>query len=174
MMPLEENLDTFPRAVTPNGRSLVNAGGIFPDLEVQDDTLTLLERDLLRVVGEEQFPIGLREAEFSFEVAGELRDAGADVSLTQARFDGFIESLIAAGLPAESVADPSVRTYLNWRARLTIAQRMEDIGAEADIRMERDPVLTEAVRLLSLGATQEDLFAAVESATASTNEVGSH
>lgn len=172
MMPIEELLDTFPRVTTAAGRTLINAGGIFPDLEVADDTLTILERELLRTVGEEQFPLGLREQEFGFEVAAELREAGADVRLDDARFDEFIDRLIAEGLPAEAVADPSVRRYLNWRARLTIAQRMDDIGAEADIRMERDPVLTEAVRLLSQGNSQADLYAAIERATSSGGEVG--
>jgi len=172
MMPMEEDLDTFPRVTTAGGRVLVNGGGIFPDLEVADDTLTLLERDLLRTVGEEQFPLGLREAEFGFEVAAELRETGSDVRLDEDRFDAFLESMVAAGLPAESITDPSVRRYLNWRARLTIAQRMEDIGAEADIRMERDPVLTEAVRLLSLGTSQEDLFAAIKTAASTGGDVG--
>jgi carboxyl-terminal processing protease len=172
MMPLEERLDTFPRVTTASGRSLINAGGIFPDLEVEDDTLTLGERELLQTVGEAQFPLGLREAEFGFEVANELRGTDRGVVLEDARFQAFVQDLIAAGLPEEAVADASVRDYLNWRARLTIAQRMEDIGAEADIRMERDPVLTEAVRLLSQGESQADLFAAVAGASEPRRDVG--
>jgi carboxyl-terminal processing protease len=172
MRPLEEDLDTFPRVRTAAGRSLVNAGGIFPDLEVADDTLTIPERELLRTVGEAQFPLGLREAEFGFEVANELRESGAPVALTDARFDAFIDGLVEAGLPVDAVLDPSVRTYLNWRVRLTIAQRMEDIGAEAEIRMERDPVLTEAVRLLTESRSQADLFAAILGVASPEGEVG--
>jgi hypothetical protein len=53
-----------------------------------------------------------------------------------------------------------VRDYLAWRTRIAIAQRMDAVGAEADFLMERDPVLTEAVRLLGESTTQADLFQA--------------
>jgi hypothetical protein len=42
---------------------------------------------------------------------------------------------------------------------------MDDNGAEADIRAERDQVLTEAIRLLSTATTQAALFEAVDGAT---------
>jgi hypothetical protein len=45
---------------------------------------------------------------------------------------------------------------------MTIAQRMDEIGREADFRMERDPVLREAVRLLSTATSQVDLFRLVD------------
>ena len=48
--PLEEDLDTFPRVTTAEGRELINGGGIFPDLEVAGDTTTLAERELIRAV----------------------------------------------------------------------------------------------------------------------------
>jgi hypothetical protein len=43
-----------------------------------------------------------------------------------------------------------------------VAQRMDDLGAEADIRMERDPVLAEAVRLLGTSTSQAQLFEAAD------------
>lgn len=162
MRPVSEDLDTFPRVTTEAGRVLVNGGGIFPDLEVEDDTLTLAERELLRAAGEAQFPLGLREAEFAFEIAGELRDSGGPIAVDDARFNAFIDGLVSQGLPASAVEDPDVRRYLKWRTLLTVAQRLDDVGSEAAIRMERDPVLTEAVRLLLEGSSQADLFAAVD------------
>ena len=39
------------------GRSLINGGGVFPDLEIQDDTLTLSEREFIRAANEAQFPL---------------------------------------------------------------------------------------------------------------------
>jgi carboxyl-terminal processing protease len=162
MRPVEEDLDTFPRIATAGGRNLLNAGGVFPDLEVKDDTLTLAERDLLRIAGEEEVPLGLRLAEFAFETAKKLQAAERAPSLDGATFDSFIVSLAEAGLPESALDAPGVRDWLNWRARMTIAQRMDEIGREADFRMERDPVLREAVRLLSTATSQLDLFRLVD------------
>ena len=160
MNPLPENLDTFPKVATGEGRTLYKAGGVFPDIGIEEDTLTLAERDLLRVAAEKEVPLGVRLAEFAFDVATELRAAGQPPTLDQARFDAFLGGLVAAGIPAEVMDAPGVRDYLNWRARMTVAARMDDIGREADFRMERDPVLTEAVRLLGAATSQRDLFRA--------------
>jgi len=39
-----------------------------------------------------------------------------------------------------------------------VAQRMDDLGTEAEVRVERDPVLAEAIRLLEVATTQAELF----------------
>ena len=41
---------------------------------------------------------------------------------------------------------------------MSIAQRMNDVGSEADFRKERDRVLAEAVQLLMLSDRQTQLF----------------
>lgn len=160
MRPLPEDLDTFPKVATPGGRKLLNGGGIFPDVAIEADTLTLAERDLLRVASENDVPLGVHLAEFAFQTAKELKDAGEPPTLDQARFESFVQSLVSQGLPSEVVDAPGVRDYLAWRTKMTIAARMDAIGAEADFRKERDPVLLEAVQLLSSAQTQSELFAA--------------
>jgi carboxyl-terminal processing protease len=160
MRPLSEELDTFPHIETPGGRELLDAGGIFPDVAIQEDTLTLAERGLLKAAGDHEVPLGVKLAEFAFDVAKELRDEGKTPQLDSHRFDVFVDSLIADGIPADTMNAPGVRGYLEWRTRLSIAQRMDAIGSEAGFRMERDPVLTEAVRLLGESTTQADLFQA--------------
>jgi hypothetical protein len=162
MRPLEEDLDTFPRVATAGGRQLVNAGGVFPDLAVEDDTLTLAERDLLRIAGEKEVALGLRLAEYAFETARTLQAQSAAPSLDREGFETFIAGLVSEGIPASALQAPGVRDYLHWRARMSVAQRMNEIGREADFRMERDPVLTEAVRLLSSATSQADLFRLVD------------
>jgi carboxyl-terminal processing protease len=161
MNPLEENLDTFPRVRTSGGRTLLDGGGVFPDLAMVEDTLTLAERALLSTAAEKEVPLGVRLAEFAFDVAKELRATASAPRLDQARFDAFVDGLVAAGIPADTMNAPGVRDYLNWRARMAISARMDNIGREADFRMERDPVLTEAVRLLGTTTSQLDLFRAV-------------
>jgi len=79
--------------------------------------------------------------------------------------NAWIDHLIEEGLPASVVNAPGVRGYLSWQARMRVAQRMDEvarddaIGQEVQIRMERDPVLTEAVHLLDSARTQKELFA---------------
>ncbi len=169
--PIAEDLDTFPRVNTAQGRSLINGGGIFPDLALADDTTTLVERELIRAVNEQEVPLGLRLAELGFEAAGARRDEGTeDPALTDEEFDGFIARLVEEGLSEDQLSDEGVRTYLRWRGRITVAQRMDDLGAEADIRMERDPVLSEAVRLLLNSTSQVQLFEAAEAGQARRDE----
>jgi carboxyl-terminal processing protease len=162
MRPLEEDLDTFPRVTTASGRTMIDAGGVFPDLAVADDTLTLAERELLEVAAEKEINVALRVAEFAFGVAKDLMEQGRNASLDPERFQGLLDALIEEGVPQAVIDAPGVRDYLSWRTRVTIAQRMADVGREADFRMERDPVLTEAVRLLGSVTSQADLFRAVE------------
>lgn len=162
MRPIDENPDTFPRVTTPGGRTLVNGGGVFPDRAIAEDTTTLAERELLRVAAEKEVPLNIRIAEFSFQVAKELRDAGRAPTLDQERFDAFVAGLVEAGIPLEAVDAPGVRDFLHWQTRLGVAARMDAVGREADFRMERDPVLREAVRLLGSASSQADLFREVD------------
>lgn len=161
--PLPEVLDSLPRVQTAQGRALIDGGGIFPDLEIQDDTLKIVERDFIREANEARFPLGLRIAEFGFQMAAARRAEDARPSINPDEFDRFVADLRSEGLDTELLDDVEVRAYLLWRAELATAQRANDIAAEADVRTRRDPVLTEAIRLLQATASQQDLFTAVDS-----------
>ncbi|MDX1492450.1 MAG: S41 family peptidase [Longimicrobiales bacterium] len=160
--PLPENPDSLPRVETASGRSLIAGGGVFPDLLIRDDTLKTSEQEFIRASNEAQFPLGLRITEFGFSVAADRRASGAEPSLTEAEFQEFVESLVSEGMDEELLQNPDVRDYLFWRVEMAVAQRMDDIGAEAAFRMKRDPVLTEAVRLLNQASSQTDLFRIVD------------
>ena len=161
-VPVPEMIDSLPRVTTASGRALIDGGGIFPDLEIQDDTLTLVERDFLRASNETQFPLGLRIAEFAFEVAASRRAEDAGPYVEEHEFVTFVSSLQSEGLSTDLLDTPEVRSYLLWRAELATAQRMSDIGGEAEIRTRRDPVLSEAILLLQLTSTQEQLFTLIQ------------
>jgi hypothetical protein len=168
--PLPEDPDTFPKVKTPAGRELTTAGGIFPDLPVAEDTLTLNERALIKAAGDAKFPLGVRMAEFSFKAAKELMEAHRPPTLEPAQLDEFVKSLETEGLPASVVEAPGVRDYIGWQVRMNIADRMEDYGAEADVRMARDPALAEAVKLLKSVTTQAELFPAARAEAARLDE----
>ena len=160
--PIEENLDTVPRVTSAQGRALLNGGGVFPDLPIADDTLTTVEQEFIVASNEAQFPLGLRITEFGFQVAAARREAGAEPSVSESEFEGFLERLAEEGLDPAALQQTEVREYLFWRSQLATAQRMDDVAAEADFRTRRDPVLTEAIRLLEEATSQADLFRAVD------------
>ena len=165
--PLPENLDTLSAVRTPDGRMLQSGGGIFPDLVIETDTIRLLERELISTANDREVPLATREAEVSFARAKALREAGQPPSVDDATIQGYISGLEAAGLPAELVNRPEVRSYLRWRLRVGVADRMEDVAAATMARMERDRVLSRAVDLMRDAATQSDLFAAAAEANGS-------
>jgi carboxyl-terminal processing protease len=153
-----EDLDAMPRVTTPGGRELISGGGIFPDIDIQADTLRLPEQEFVRAVSESEYPLGLRLQELGFNAAAARRAAGEKPGVTDTEFDAFASLLVEQGLPAELVADPMVQDYLRWQTEMAVAQRMADAGAEAEVRARRDRVLSEAIRLLSAAQTQADLF----------------
>ena len=64
--PMPEDPDTFPVITTQGGRELVAGGGVFPDLEIRNDTLTILEREFTSQAATARVPLSLRIEEFSF------------------------------------------------------------------------------------------------------------
>ncbi|HSM04849.1 MAG TPA: S41 family peptidase [Longimicrobiales bacterium] len=162
--PLEEDVDTFPTVASTGGRELVAAGGIFPDLDVPYDTLTLRERELLGGAAEAGVPLPLRIAEFGFSEARAMEAAGRGPDLREDAFQDFLMELREEGLPADLIASDETLSYLRWRARISVADRMNRLGSSVMFRMERDNVLAEAYRLLLESPTQTELFAHAESA----------
>jgi carboxyl-terminal processing protease len=155
---LEQDVSSLPHVTTPGGRDLIDGGGIFPDLTIAGDTLRLPEQEFIRTVSESQFPLGTRLQELGFGVAAAHLAAKEPPSLNDEQFDGFVSSLVEQGLPADLLADPMVQEYLRWQAEIAVAVRMDDVGAEADVRAQRDRVLSEAIRLLRAADSQADLF----------------
>jgi carboxyl-terminal processing protease len=173
MVPLEEDLDNAPRIQSAEGRELINAGGVFPDLEIQDDTLKTTEQDFIRASNEAQFPLGLRIAEAGLATATVRRAANEGPGITDSEFEEFLASLVDEGLETSLLESDDVNAYLRWRMNMSTAQRMDDIAVEARFRTERDPVLTEAIQLLLKAQSQSDLFRAVDAAPGATQAPGS-
>jgi carboxyl-terminal processing protease len=171
-MPIGEDVDTLPRVSTASGRQLISGGGVFPDLVIADDTLTTIEQEFVRSTNEQEFPLGLRIAEYGLSLVALRRAEGARPGVRTDEFESWMRQLGAEGLGATYVEDPQVRDYLLWRLEMTVAQRMGDIGAEADYRTKRDPVLTEAIRLIETTTSQEELFGAVDAQPGATQGPG--
>jgi carboxyl-terminal processing protease len=172
MRPLDEDVDTLRRVMTPAGRTLVDGGGIFPDVALQDDTLSTAEQQFLRATIDAEFPLAQRVVEYGFDIAAERRATGGDPELTPQEFQEFTGQLVAGGLDASLLEDQEILEYLDWRVRIAAAQRMDDLGAETTVRRERDPVLDEAIRLLNTTTSQAELFREAERATTAETATG--
>src|SRR5690606_33024126 len=119
--PLPEDVDTFPRIRSEAGRDLVAVGGIFPDVSIADDTLTVAERDLLQGAIDADVPLPQRIAEFGFSQAQALTARGAEPTVDDAAFRAFLDDLVAEGLDRALLEAEGIEDYLRWRAALSVA-----------------------------------------------------
>jgi carboxyl-terminal processing protease len=165
---LGEDPDTFPKVRTATGREIVNGGGIFPDLSLTADTLKTVERQLEETSAQKQVPLGVRIAEFAFQEAQRIRQAGGaqEIGFSPASFQAFLDRLQREGVPAETIANPQVKDYLSFRVRETIAQRLANReGSLAKVLSERDNVLGQAIKLVQQSPTQTELYANAKKVT---------
>ncbi|MDE0474314.1 MAG: S41 family peptidase [Gammaproteobacteria bacterium] len=156
--PLPEDSTAFPVFTTEGGRELKGGGGVFPDLEIDGDTLLAVERQLLEEAAAAEFPFGLRLAEVGFDRAQAIENDGAEATITEESLEAFIAELREAGVPDATLDDPAARRYLLWRLEINLSQRMADDGRRLRFLVQRDSVLAEAVRLLREADDQAELF----------------
>ncbi len=157
--PLPEDSAAVPMFTTEGGRELRGGGGVFPDLGIVDDTLLVVERQLLEESVAAEFPFGLRLAEAGFERAQAVSTDGAEAIITDQILDGFIGQMREAGVPGMTLEDPVVRDYVLWRLEIALSQRMNDDGRMLQFRIQRDPVLREAIELVRDAESQAEIFA---------------
>lgn len=169
--PVPEDPDNFPVVTTDGGRQLVAGGGVFPDLEIRNDTLTLVEREFTSQAASARVPMNVRIEEFAFSQSGELRAASADPAIDPTAFEDFLTRLADAGVDPTYLENDEVRGYLEYLVIQRIARRMDNLGRAMELRAQRDPVLAEAMRLLGEIETQAELFAAAERMNESSQDV---
>lgn len=156
-LPLPEDSTAFPVFTTDGGRQLTGGGGVFPDLEIDGDTLLAVERQLLEEARDAEFPLGLRLAEIGFERSQAVTNDGAEAIITEEMLEAFIAEMRDSGVPEATLGDPAARDYLLWRLEIALSQRMNDERL-LKFRIQRDPVLAEAVRLMREADSQADVF----------------
>ncbi len=160
--PLDEDPDTFRVVTSKSGRSLVAGGGVFPDLAIANDTLTSLEREFLSVTAADGVNLALRIAEHAFSQAEKRTDEGAEPGVNAEDFEAFLVALSGEGVPQSFMDSPEIREYLEWRLATRIADRMGRTGRSMEIRAQRDPVLAEAIALLTEAGSPAELYAAAD------------
>jgi carboxyl-terminal processing protease len=160
--PFPEDPDTFAVLQTESGREVSGGGGVFPDLEIANDTLTTLERAFLSQAAQAEVPLALRIEELAFAQAEVRREAGDDPYVDRTAFEAFTAGLEEAGVEREYLEDDDLLRYLEWRINVRVSERMERTDASIEYRRSRDPVLDEAIRLLQGSESQAALFAAAD------------
>ena len=132
---------------------------MFPDLEIRNDTLTVLEREFISQTDKAGVPLSPRIEEFSFEQSQKLRAEGGDPVLDPVAFEDFLTGLAEEGADRTLLDSDEVRAYLEYQVGQRIARRMDRLGRAMELRALRDPVLATALQLLGEVETQEELFA---------------
>jgi carboxyl-terminal processing protease len=161
--------DSVADYASVGGRYLQGGGGVFPDLALADLPLTMEEQQLQVAAAAAGVRLAGLILEEAFAVSRQYRDTGtAPTSFPEERLEGFFQSLIAQGLPAERLT-PQARDYLRWSLEGQMYLRLGEDGRQLESRSERDVVLATAVRLLEGAVQQGELFAlaAAEIATRS-------
>lgn len=161
-MPVAEGEDAPEEVLASNGRPLKTGGGIFPDLEVADDTLRAEERALQAHAAEAGVPMWIRLEEFTFNLAKEAMAQGTVEPLPASAFDPYVEQLVAEGMDPEVVNDPVARSYLDWRGQIRYLTRAGARDQALIVQAERDKVLAQALELARSAPTIADLFARVD------------
>ncbi len=147
------------------GRTLLGGGGVFPDLEIEEDTLTLAEQAFLTGAAEAEVPVQQRIRETAFAVAQEARASGvAPDRFPEDVFLALRTELVEAGVP-EALLVAEVETYLLQRLGEELYQRMDRMDLYLQLRSQRDRALETAVRFLLEAEDQDGLFALAASET---------
>jgi carboxyl-terminal processing protease len=165
--PLPEDPETFPVVTTEGGRNLVGGGGISPDIEIRNDTLTIIEREFTSQAAGARVQMNLRIEEFAFGQSEKLRAEGVEPMIDPVALEEFLAGLADDGVDRTYLDNDEVRGYLEYLIIQRIAMRMDLMGRAMEFRAQRDPVLAEAVRLLTENETQAQLFAAADQANQS-------
>ena len=160
--PLTREQDTIPSVVTAGGRVLRADGGVYPDLVIPEDTLRTAEQTLLVESTRAGVPLTLRIAEFSLQEARKAMDGTAPHEVDPGAFETFLDRLRSEGIPSETLDHPHARTYLQWRVRMSFADRLGNTRDALEAQSERDRVLASAIKLLEEAGSQTELFASVE------------
>ena len=155
--------DSIEEYRSVGGRRLVGGGGVFPDLEILDDTLSTAEQALSLAAAEAEFPLQTRIQETAFAAVQLARSDGTPADAAESPFpteamDGFYSSIEAAGIDPALLTE-GTRDYLRWRVEVIYHQRMGRDDRSLEVRSERDTVLGTAIRLLNEAGSQEELFA---------------
>jgi carboxyl-terminal processing protease len=156
--------DVLPTVSSFGGRTLKGGGGVVPDLEIPDDTLTLAEREVLADAARNEVPLVVRIQEHAFEGAKAARAGDAPREVTPELFQGFMQALEDEGMTPEVIRDSEAEAYLDWRFRMAFFDRLGEVDEALIVRAERDVVLAKAMELVRTSATQAELFAAAEEA----------
>lgn len=152
--------DSIPEFTSMGGRRLLGGGGVFPDLEIPNDTLSTVEQAFVTSAAELEFPLQMRIQEIAFEASQAARDRGDGDGLADFpadAMDGLFSALVDAGLDEDLLTD-EVRLYLRWRGEVVFHRRLTQNARGLEVQTERDAVLDTAVRLLRGATDQESLF----------------
>lgn len=154
-----------PRFRSVGGRTILGGGGVFPDLEVDNDTLSAAEQRFMTATVDAEIPLTTRIQEAALDAGQATRDSGAlessgdpaQIRLPEGTVDTFVAALVEDGLD-EALVTEETRAYLRWRLEMAFYSRLQLEQNALEVRSQRDSVLGTALRLLDVAGDQAELF----------------
>ena len=148
---------TRPKFKSDAGRVVYGGGGIRPDVIVADDTLTTVERDLLRSIAPKFQAVNTVLQDYSLQLKGTV---APNFTVPAAWTAEVMRRLAAAGVMIEPKFDVAARAFLSRDLERRVARLSFGEAAAKARALPEDHQLLRAVDLLQHSATQAQLLAA--------------
>ncbi|HYJ80985.1 MAG TPA: S41 family peptidase [Longimicrobiaceae bacterium] len=156
--------DTTPRRAyrTDGGRTVMGGGGIVPDVTVQPDTATDVEKEFYTAVSRHASKFNDVMLRYAVEFERRAPDLSRDFQITPAMRDELHRRLRAAGVEVTREQVEAARRLIDARLTTEIATSRFGPSVAAMRNDVNDRALQEAIRLLQRAGDQAALFRAAE------------
>jgi carboxyl-terminal processing protease len=146
-----------PKFKSDAGRVVYGGGGIVPDLLVNEDTISTLERDFFRSIATQGQKVRVVLQQYSLELRGQV---GRDFIVTPAWRSELRRRLVAAGVTLEPRFDSVATAILSDELDRRVARRALGDAVAKERTLLEDRALLRAMALLQRSRTQKDLLTA--------------
>lgn len=159
--PVSASADTSQAQVyyTDNGRKVFGGGGITPDLIVEPDTLTSVERQFRKALGDKISTYSDALFRFAVEYSNEHKDLKPDFEVTPAMLDGLYQKLQSAGVDLPRDLYDGAKRLVAREIGIQVATIAFDEEVSTRRRLVLDRQVEVAADLLKQGRSQSQLFA---------------
>jgi carboxyl-terminal processing protease len=145
------------------GRVVYGGGGITPDVEVRNDTLTRAEKEFMTSIAPKAQQTYRVLNDYAVQVRSTLRP---DFAVTPAMRETFFQRLVAAGVPVKKEQYEAVAPLIDRLLEDKLATVAFGDSAAFRRGIPQDPQLRRAMTLIQGAQTQQALFARAAAETA--------
>jgi carboxyl-terminal processing protease len=158
--------EALPTYRTAGGRLVYGGGGIRPDLDIEPDTFTVMERPFVEFVQHRLDAYFSAKLDFALDFIGSNPALRPDFVITQEMHDGFYAALREAGAAAGRAAFDSAVRWIELELGSEIAYLKWGETQRRRRQTAQDAQVMAAVELLTRARSTEELLALAAAAAA--------